>query len=51
MFGGYLYFHKAPSKEEFHKETIDKLQVIHYPILSKILNFVTINSRYTNLIV
>jgi len=29
MFGGYLYFHKAPSKEEFHKETIDKLQSLY----------------------
>ena len=22
LFGGYLYFHKAPSAEEFHKETV-----------------------------
>jgi asparagine synthetase B (glutamine-hydrolysing) len=27
LFGGYLYFHKAPNKEEFHKETCRK--VIH----------------------
>ncbi|GFR44802.1 hypothetical protein Agub_g6137 [Astrephomene gubernaculifera] len=26
VFGGYLYFHKAPSAEEFHSETIRKLQ-------------------------
>lgn len=26
IFGGYLYFHMAPSKEEFHQETVRKLQ-------------------------
>ncbi|PNH12145.1 Asparagine synthetase [glutamine-hydrolyzing] [Tetrabaena socialis] len=26
VFGGYLYFHKAPDKEEFHSETVRKLQ-------------------------
>lgn len=25
VFGGYLYFHKAPSREEFHRETIRKI--------------------------
>lgn len=25
IFGGYLYFHKAPSKEEFHQETCQKV--------------------------
>lgn len=25
VFGGYLYFHKAPSAEEFHKETVRKI--------------------------
>jgi asparagine synthase (glutamine-hydrolysing) len=25
IFGGYLYFHKAPNAEEFHKETVRKL--------------------------
>lgn len=29
IFGGYLYFHKAPSAEEFHKETIRKLSKLH----------------------
>ena len=29
MFGGYLYFHKAPSVEEFHKETVRKLFKLH----------------------
>lgn len=25
LFGGYLYFHKAPNKEEFHTETCHKV--------------------------
>ena len=25
IFGGYVYFHKAPSKEEFHQETCQKV--------------------------
>ena len=29
IFGGYLYFHKAPSAEEFHNETIRKLKKLH----------------------
>ncbi len=29
LFGGYLYFHKAPSAEEFHKETVRKLHKLH----------------------
>eukprot|EP00397_Hematodinium_sp_SG-2012_P014876 GEMP01015136.1.p1 GENE.GEMP01015136.1~~GEMP01015136.1.p1 ORF type:complete len:581 (+),score=152.62 GEMP01015136.1:58-1800(+) len=34
IFGGYLYFHKAPNKEEFHKETIRKLKALHqYDVL------------------
>jgi len=27
---GYLYFHKAPSKEALHTETVSKLQNLHY---------------------
>jgi asparagine synthase (glutamine-hydrolysing) len=27
---GYLYFHKAPNKEALHKETVSKLQNLHY---------------------
>ena len=27
LFGGYLYFHKAPNKEEFHQETCRKVSV------------------------
>lgn len=26
IFGGYLYFHKAPNKEEFHRENCRKVQ-------------------------
>lgn len=29
VFGGYLYFHKAPNAEEFHKETVRKLSMLH----------------------
>ena len=29
IFGAYLYFHKAPSAEEFHKETVRKLSKLH----------------------
>lgn len=29
LFGGYLYFHKAPNKEEFHQETIRKVQDLY----------------------
>lgn len=29
LFGGYLYFHKAPNAEEFHKETVRKLGKLH----------------------
>lgn len=27
IFGGYLYFHKAPNKEEFHRETCHKVHI------------------------
>jgi len=29
IFGGYLYFHKAPSAKEFHKETVRKLNKLY----------------------
>ena len=29
IFGGYLYFHKAPNAIEFHNETIRKLKKLH----------------------
>ena len=29
IFGGYLYFHKAPTAEEFHDETVRKLGKLH----------------------
>lgn len=30
VFGGYLYFHKAPNKDEFHRETVRKVKALHY---------------------
>lgn len=35
IFGGYLYFHKAPNKEEFHRETCRKVQPHDAHIFSK----------------
>jgi asparagine synthase (glutamine-hydrolysing) len=29
LFGGYLYFHKAPNSKEFHEETVRKLSKLH----------------------
>ena len=29
LFGGYLYFHKAPDAQEFHEETVRKLNKLH----------------------
>ena len=29
IFGGYLYFHKAPSARDFHEETVRKLSKLH----------------------
>lgn len=29
LFGGYLYFHKAPNAEAFHEETVRKLSKLH----------------------
>ena len=29
LFGGYLYFHKAPNPHEFHEETVRKLDKLH----------------------
>ncbi|MGB0134841.1 asparagine synthase B, partial [Dokdonella sp.] len=29
IFGGYLYFHKAPNAQEFHEETVRKLDALH----------------------
>ena len=29
IFGGYLYFHKAPSPQAFHEETVRKLSKLH----------------------
>ncbi|MEW6708826.1 MAG: asparagine synthase B [Candidatus Riflebacteria bacterium] len=30
IFGGYLYFHKAPNAREFHEETVRKLFALHF---------------------
>ncbi len=30
VFGGYLYFHKAPGAREFHEENVRKLQQLHW---------------------
>lgn len=29
IFGGYLYFHKAPNEKEFYEETVDKVKKLH----------------------
>jgi len=29
IFGGYLYFHKAPNEKEFHEETVRKINKLH----------------------
>eukprot|EP00747_Dinoflagellata_sp_TGD_P195662 gnl/TRDRNA2_/TRDRNA2_64678_c0_seq1.p1 gnl/TRDRNA2_/TRDRNA2_64678_c0~~gnl/TRDRNA2_/TRDRNA2_64678_c0_seq1.p1 ORF type:complete len:631 (-),score=132.95 gnl/TRDRNA2_/TRDRNA2_64678_c0_seq1:226-2031(-) len=29
IFGGYLYFHKAPNEKEFHEETVRKVSQLH----------------------
>ena len=29
LFGGYLYFHKAPNPKDFHEETVRKLDKLH----------------------
>jgi asparagine synthase (glutamine-hydrolysing) len=30
IFGGYLYFHRAPNAKEFHEETVRKLDRLHW---------------------
>ena len=30
IFGGYLYFHKAPDAKAFHEETVRKISKLHY---------------------
>ena len=45
IFGGYLYFHKAPNKEEFHKETCRKVCVNLFLQHERLhLNFLSRNS-------
>lgn len=40
IFGGYLYFHKAPNKKEFHEETCRKVMEVFTGnmLLSKVLS-------------
>jgi asparagine synthetase B (glutamine-hydrolysing) len=37
IFGGYLYFHKAPNAKEFFDETRDKVYILHYSTQCTIL--------------
>lgn len=38
IFGGYLYFHKAPNKEEFHQETCRKVDhIINFAFIQALL--------------
>ncbi|KAL8418181.1 hypothetical protein RB594_001701 [Gaeumannomyces avenae] len=30
IFGGYLYFHNAPNRDEFHAETVRRVKNLHY---------------------
>lgn len=30
IFGGYLYFHNAPSKKDFHEETVRRVKNLHF---------------------
>lgn len=30
IFGGYLYFHQAPTAAEFHRETVARVKGLHY---------------------
>lgn len=30
IFGGYLYFHNAPNKAEFHEETVRRVKNLHF---------------------
>jgi asparagine synthase (glutamine-hydrolysing) len=30
IFGGYLYFHKAPGSRDFHEETVRKIDLLHH---------------------
>lgn len=39
IFGGYLYFHKAPNKEELHRETCQKVSHIEYHFLLVVVDY------------
>lgn len=45
VFGGYLYFHKAPNKEEFHRETCRKVvNPIPLPWLEELVLYVFVSN-------
>lgn len=39
IFGGYLYFHKAPNKEELHRETVRKVCIYITHLLKCFVTF------------
>lgn len=41
IFGGYLYFHKAPNKKEFHEETCRKVVPVDQNFVFATLSSVT----------
>ena len=48
VFGGYLYFHKAPTPQAFHEETVRKLSKLHmYDCLRANKKFVSLGRRGT----
>ena len=40
LFGGYLYFHKAPNAKEFHEETVRKLDKLQFCLKKKVVFYV-----------
>jgi asparagine synthetase B (glutamine-hydrolysing) len=45
IFGGYLYFHKAPNAKEFFDETRDKVciyTIIHYYVMQYCVIFLVV---------
>ena len=45
LFGGYLYFHKAPNEEEFHKECIRKVRDLYRYDLLRANKATLVNTR------
>ncbi|KAK9279723.1 hypothetical protein L1049_013405 [Liquidambar formosana] len=51
IFGGYLYFHKAPNKEELHRETCHKvIEFIWHARICFPIKVESINKRFSSLI-